>query len=437
MGSEYNPSHSAIWVRYGLDPGASDQSPQVHDGILIQIDPQTHRLLEIRNQSRPDGLPDSRSFDTHLLTPGLLNAHVHLDYSFLAGALPCGPFTDWLDAMITVRRQLSDPQKEVARDACQRSIEAVRKTGTTEVWDISSYGWARDQLCRSGLAGISFEELLAPVDADWPARWQHFSQRFEKIQQQLDRNRLIQPGLSAHAPYTVCPPALNAIAQLSRQHSLPVAIHLAESPEEQEMMLHARGPLLELLKEVLGGQAPDFLPSIGSLEAAGRCGLLGPQTLAIHCNLPFEQDYERLAANRTVVVFCPRSHRFFNYPDYPLKEFLNAGVRIALGTDSLASNHTLSMHDETHALLDQHQWLSPLEGLSLATGAGLGNEMPYGRRGRLHPGAAWAIWDCGHLESPHPDHLAERWLDPMTRCVRSSAWQDALATQEEAESSGA
>ena len=390
----------------------------------------------------PADFPAETCFPDHLLTPGLLNAHAHLDYSFLKGVLPRGRgFAVWLRAMIETRRSMQTTEGKWDEDAilqaCRQAIHEMIEDGVTEVWDISSPGWAESELKNSGGIGgsgqtgeiraISFREWLAPHCSRWEAQWASWQDDFNSRWPEPARGDYgkVRPGISAHAPYTLCPAALEASARWATRRGLPLAIHLAESPEEHELLMEGRGALRDLLLEV---STVDPARELGlgrsAIRRAGEAGALGPETLAVHCNLPLPGEARVLAESGATVVFCPCSHAFFNYPPYPLETYRTAGVRLALGTDSLASNDGLSIRREARALASLAGNWDPREILACATGARIHEKSTLGGRGQFmkRAEAQWALW---RLESqpvaPGADDMLELWLSPMTRLERSSA----------------
>jgi cytosine/adenosine deaminase-related metal-dependent hydrolase len=361
-----------------------------------------------------------------VVTPGLLDAHCHLDYAFMAGAIPATTgFVPWLRAIIASRRE-SDPRPAETRDrASRQALQTLLGDGVTAVWDIDTAGHGRAALADAGLDAIGFAELIVPRRSDWHRQLVARFAAIELAGRQTAQGTLLT-GLSPHSTYSVCPPALEELGRAIRNRPIPLAIHLAESPEEHELLIEGRGGLREALAEAIGvDPAKELGIGRGAIERADAAGLLTPWTLAIHCNLPEPGGIERLKRSGAVVVFCPGSHRYFGYPPYPLAGYLRAGLPLALGADSLASNPVLSMRAEMRTLLGTHADLQPIEALGLAAGAGLGEAAPFGGRGRLLAGrrANWALWRLP--QSPIPDDangLAEMLLDPATECARSSAW---------------
>lgn len=416
-------SSGRLWARYALDPLLG-----VVSGLLVEWQHGVFSRIE-RTPAPPADLPPETVFGQHLLTPGFLNAHAHLDYSFLRGALPRGQgFVPWLEAIIQARRNFTPETEPQAREDCRRAIHEMIRDGVTEVWDISSLGWARQDLRGSALHAISFEEWISPRREGWQPRWERWRSDFEeqRLAAMEETPGQLTLGLSAHTPYTVCPPALQASAEWARRRGLPLAIHLAESPEENELLIHGRGKLRDLFISGRSGTDPaeEYGTGASPIARAQAAGLLSPSTLAIHCNLPLPEEAGLLAETRTPVVFCPRSHAFFGYPTYPLEDYFSAGVHLALGTDGLTSNDSLSIRQEARALAALSPSLTPLEVLACATGALLGEHPPFGGRGRLAQSqpAQWAIWPLENPPArPTPETLLDFLLIESTPLARSSA----------------
>jgi cytosine/adenosine deaminase-related metal-dependent hydrolase len=415
--------HGRLWARHGLDPilGAVDG---------LRVEWREGRWSRVERSPRPpaDFAPEE-CFADHCLTPGLLNAHAHLDYSFLRDRLPAGlGFVPWLRLMIQARRSFRPDDAVLAEALGREGLQECLKDGVTTLWDIDAYGWTRTALAGSPLESISFDEWILPDPDRWRSRWDawHRARETDGAPRSDADVRSPRLGVSVHAPYTVCPEAMRTLAGWASGRGWPLAVHLAESREERELLVEGRGALRDLLAEI-GAADPSRTLGTGqaAIARAAEAGLLSPATLAIHCNLPEPADAERLARADAVVVFCPRSHRFFGYPPYPLAAYRSAGVRLALGTDSLASNWSLSLRAEAREVGARFADVAPLELLGLATGNGLGESPPFGGRGRLEPGrlAHWALWEAEEAPSrADVVSLVNVWLDPRTRCARSSAW---------------
>jgi len=183
-------------------------------------------------------------------------------------------------------------------------------------------------------------------------------------------------ALSPHAPFTVSPALWEGLGVLLAESGARVTVHWSETQAELDYLQRGEGPLAALL-----GPSPRT-SGLDLLEAAG---LLGPRTSLVHGNHPGPGEAARLAAAGVTLVHCPGTHRFFDRSPAPLGAYLDAGVSVALGTDSRASNADLDVRAEMAALRASEPGLAPDAVWRMATEAGaraLGLEA-----GRLSPGA--------------------------------------------------
>jgi cytosine/adenosine deaminase-related metal-dependent hydrolase len=270
--------------------------------------------------------------------PGLVNAHTHLDLSGVSAPIPfTGNFSDWLRGVIAFRR---------ARSPC--NIEAdIRKglgeslaRGVTLLGDVSATGESWNELRKSQVRAVVFREVLGLTkERAQPA--------LASLREWVDGHRPVDhchPGVSPHAPYSTRIDLYREAGQLARERGLPLMTHLAETQEEVELLAHRSGPLLTFLQD-LGvwdeqGLVRDFTEVIALSEPASR-------TLLVHANY---LDPSRSLPPHATVVFCPRTHAHFRHRPHPLGELLSRGVRVALGTDSLASNPDLDVLAEARFL---------------------------------------------------------------------------------------
>jgi aminodeoxyfutalosine deaminase len=180
------------------------------------------------------------------------------------------------------------------------------------------------------------------------------------------------PGLSPHAPYTLASDLLPGIAAASRQRGLPLSVHLAESADEDRLLFDSTGPLAEELYPLVGWQG--YLPPPRRTTPArflDAGGLLGPATLAVHCVQLTPADAQLLKARGVTICLCPRSNERLAVGRAPVQLFKKLEIPLCIGTDSLASNDSLSLWDELRFALDVYAGaLTPDELLQLATSGG-------------------------------------------------------------------
>ncbi len=179
----------------------------------------------------------------------------------------------------------------------------------------------------------------------------------------------LEPGLSPHAPHTLSSAFLQELAGLARDHSLPVVIHLSESREEAAFMHDSSGKIAELLYPFADWET--YLPSPRRTTSAAyleSLGLLNPLTSAVHCVHITPDDAHLLKKHGVTAILCPRSNERLAVGKAPAPLLKNYGIPLALGTDSLASNDSLSLWDEMRFLRREFPGLfTPDEVVEMAT----------------------------------------------------------------------
>lgn len=297
------------------------------------------------------------------ILPALVNAHSHLEFSDLAVPLgtPGMPLPEWIAAVVAQRRAAAETLDSHA--AVARGAQEALATGTGLVGEIGTAAWATGGISIDPLAATIFHEALGLADHLWP-------DRTEAIRTLVTRPATDQwqHGISPHAPYSTHPSLVEALVQLAAQRQLPVAMHLAESREELEFLRTGSGPFRQLLEDLGAWQAGAIEPNRRPLD---YLQLLRPASpaLVIHGNYLAADEIAFLAEHRPTMslVYCPRTHAYFQHAPYPLAELLAAGVRVAVGTDSRASNPDLDLLAELRQAAHRHPDVSPAEILRLGT----------------------------------------------------------------------
>lgn len=279
-----------------------------------------------------------------VMVPGFVNAHTHLDLSGAAGQTPpttAATFPDWLRSVIAFRRNRTG---DILQSDIQTGLNACLNAGTTLIGDITANGATWNTLVAAPVRAVVFREMLGLSDDRSVVSFQEST---EWLNQTLP-TATCRPGLSPHAPYSTSVWLfLTALAA-----GAPVMTHLAESAAEVELLECRSGPFVTFLKE-LGVWEPDALAvSAGEFVTLARQVRetqrpLQPLLLA-HGN-HLSPDILR-DDGQTTIVYCPRTHAAFGHPAYPLREFLASGVRVCLGTDSLASNPDLDILEEARCV---------------------------------------------------------------------------------------
>ena len=314
--------------------------PPIRDGWVAA---DRGRIVALGRRGESDA-----SGDVHLgsvaVLPGLVNAHTHLELSYLREEVgPASAFVQWIRGVIAARSRQPDPRAPEILDAVDRAIVESEACGTAVVGDISNTLVTFDPLARSRLAAMVFFELIRFSVGDARAFVADASAQIDALQP----TERVRASLAAHAPYSVAPLVFRAVRDaVDRRPLMPASVHLAESVEEDEFIRSGGGPWRDLLEE-LGAWDPRWVPPGGSpVQYLEEAGFLGPNVLAVHGVQMTLDDLGRLKARGATLVTCPRSNGHTGAGAPPIQDFYDAGVHVAIGTDSLASAPDLNVFAE-------------------------------------------------------------------------------------------
>jgi len=305
---------------------------------------------------------DSIDYGHAVICPGFVNAHTHLELTSLKGQVPPSTdFTAWLMRLVELIRTELSSKKQLQASA-QSGVEQSFAAGVTCVGDITrAPDWIRPILAQSNICGISFGEIIATGKL----RDQYHDKLLASISPFVQASRL-QPGISPHAPYTVEPKALRACAEKSTALNLPLCVHLAETLAESQFTHHRTGPLQQYLADLGVWDDEVETLSLPPIDLAQATGLLNERTVIAHANYVSDADIKILTTSKASVAYCPRTHEAFGHQPHRYKDMLKAGVNVAIGTDSLASNPSLSVLEELK-LLRQRDDINPQTLMELGT----------------------------------------------------------------------
>jgi cytosine/adenosine deaminase-related metal-dependent hydrolase len=318
-----------LHVRRLINPGSlpvDNLRLTVHGSVITDI------------RSMPAGESD-RAWPAVLIPP-LVNAHTHLEFSGLAAPLaPAVPFPDWIRAVIRLRRS-TESENISACESIQQGIAESRNMGVKGIGEITT-GDPAELFSVPDPSIVSFRELIGLSAA-------RAADQLQTARQHADRcsRAGVLPGLSPHAPYSVHPELFEGLVDLAATADLPVAMHLAETQDELELLQNGTGRFADFLKELGLWNASVFSGGRSVTEFLRRLAIL-PRALAIHCNYLTTPQMKLLAESPGItVVYCPRTHRYFRHDAHPWLSLIQAGVRVVLGTDSRASNPDLNLWRE-------------------------------------------------------------------------------------------
>ncbi len=272
------------------------------------------------------------------LLPGFVNPHTHLELTCYAGAIPPGPFWPWIGRLIELRRgdDLAQREANAVVDGAWQSLRA----GVTCVGDISRQNLHWRKLQPIPIRKVCFAELLSV--ADHPPR---DPDELRRAIEEIEEDDLLTAGVTPHAPYSVPERHIRAAIELAHELNRPWTMHWLETREEAAFLRGERRvfpPPLEKLVLSGGIDPRERLPA----DLLERCTTGLPPGALAHVNYIDDASIERLAAGGHSVLYCPRAHAYFGHAPHPFEKLRAAGVRVAFGTDSLASNESLSILDE-------------------------------------------------------------------------------------------
>jgi cytosine/adenosine deaminase-related metal-dependent hydrolase len=315
----------------------------ISKGIIKAIDHADHVLNQFPKQ-------DVLQLQNVVIMPGLVNTHVHLELPSLLDSIRAQAFPDWVLNLIRAKKKLNE--KDYAF-AVSHNIHTLIRTGTTTCAEICTHATSPALLKNSGMRARIYDEII--------------TMGTKPLLSHRKDSALVKSGLSPHSPYTVSEPVLRTLSSNRKKH-LKLAMHIAESKDEI-LLLQRRNSGLEKLFRFANWDLTWAPKGSSSFEYLNRIGFLSPALLAVHAVQVTDDDIELIRRSGTSIAHCPRSNKELGVGRMPLKKFLNAGITVGLGTDSLASVPTLNMWDEMRYAYRIHrrEGISAKDIFSLAT----------------------------------------------------------------------
>jgi aminodeoxyfutalosine deaminase len=328
------PQYRAAWLLPISQPPIRDAWLRTDRGRIVAF-----------GHSRPGDFTSTDEIDlgSAAVLPGLVNAHTHLELSWMRDRIPeTDDFHRWIRMVITLSRDAA-PSNERSARAIEEAIDESSGFGTAVIGDISNSLATAAPLARHELAAVIFHELIGFRAADARRLTREAIERLQR----LPSGETIRYTLAPHSPYSVSPALFKAIrTTLPQTPFARSSVHLGESQAETEFLQSGTGPWRELL-ETLGVWDPSWVaPECNPVEYLDQMGFLDERLLVVHGVQFGEPELKRVAAKGATLVTCPRGNIRTGAGRPPIAEFFESGARLAVGTDSLASVPDLNVFAE-------------------------------------------------------------------------------------------
>jgi cytosine/adenosine deaminase-related metal-dependent hydrolase len=302
-----------------------------------------------------------------VLMPGLVNAHTHLELTAMRGLLTGLEFVSWIRTLTAARAAVLTTA--AMRDAACLGIAEGLLAGITTYADTSASGVVLGAMRDMGVRGIMYQEVFGPAAAQRAESMAQLRRDVEALRP-LETD-LVRLGVSPHAVYTVHEDLMIDAAAYAIGAGMPVAIHLAESGAETAFLREAEGPFAEALR---ARGIPVERRSHSPVHLLVELGVVLARPLLIHCVTLDASDVDFIADYGCPVAHCPASNAILGHGIAPVRELLDAGAIVGLGSDSAASNDQMDVLAEARlaslmqsARLHRPDAVSTAEALMLAT----------------------------------------------------------------------
>jgi len=348
--------YHARWVLPITQPPIENGTVVETDGLITYVGPRS-------------GAPTGEDHDLgeSILLPGLVNTHTHLELTAMRGFLEDLCFSDWIDKLRTSRNEIMD--RDALLDSARLGIVEGVEAGITAYADTCSSGVVMQAMRDAGVRGIMYQEVFGPDPAQAEIAMRELEDRVEALR--LEQTELVTLGISPHAPYTVSDPLYDAAVRFANSRQLPLAMHIAESEPEFELVVRGEGDFAERWRRRSIAVSPRSRSPIALLEDRGALER-GP--LLIHCVRVDADDIEIMARRNCSVAHCPASNAKFGHGIAPLLPLIAAGIKVGIGSDSVASNNRMDILDEARlsvlihrAATRRHDAFGAHDALQLAT----------------------------------------------------------------------
>ncbi|MEA3383133.1 MAG: metal-dependent hydrolase [Campylobacterota bacterium] len=285
--------------------------------------------------------------ENSVLMPGLINTHVHLEFSANKTSLKYGNFVNWLFSVITHREDLIEKATESLID---NELSNMVKNGTTTVGAISSYGFDMNSCIKTPINVVYFTEILGSKPEMIDTLFLDFQEKLKSAIAHKKDNFI--PAIAIHSPYSTHPILIREVLKIAKQRAMAVSTHFQESEAENDWLNHSKGDFESFFKDMLDQHQSMTKPA----EFLDLFKNIAPLSFT-HCVEANKKELNQIKELGASIIHCPNSNRLLNNSVLNLS-YLD-DIPLAMGTDGLSSNHTLNMFEELKSSFFIHTNLEP------------------------------------------------------------------------------
>lgn len=288
--------------------------------------------------------------ENSLIMPGLINAHVHVEFSGNKTQLSYGDFISWLYSVIENREDLING---CSQECMQKAIDQMLKSGITTFGAISSHAMDLEACEKAKQNVVFFNELIGSQAAAADALYGDFLSR-------LDASKSIKrdgfyPAVAIHSPYSVHPILVKKALKLVKDEDLKLTAHFMESQAERDWLDKSDGDFKTFFEELLKQNSAicdsnEFLSHFNDHK-----------TLFTHATKANSDELDMLSKNKQTIIHCPISNRLLGNGALDIQKLNQKNIRWVLATDGLSSNYKLDLFEEMKVALFMHTNLPLLD----------------------------------------------------------------------------
>lgn len=325
-------------------------SAPIRNGRLVVEEGKIINVTSAGNpgEHAPANTDDRHRFPGCAIIPGFVNAHSHLELTILRGFLDDLSFGEWIPRLTHIKYHVLS-RSDMLLSAQLGAVEMLR-AGVTCAGEVMDLGTAWEAMREFGLQGVAYQEVFGPSEDQADEALNGLMQKVESCRE--NETQTLRAGVSPHAPYTVSAKLYRLVNEYAEREHLGISTHIAESEDEGMFVRRGAGVFAERWRD---RGIP--LPPAGCSPLAyiDKLGLLRPETLLVHCIDLEDADLELLARKRPMLVHCPKSNAKLAHGIARIPEIRETGIKLGLGTDSVASNNVVDMFEEMRTAIFQQR----------------------------------------------------------------------------------